>query len=76
VLFGGVQGRSALLALAAVEIFRLAFAVVVVALSATENGKTKQLGASFSGTGAMRHVKETEPVKPFFPLAVMVDVPA
>ena len=47
---------------------------MVVALSATENGKTKQAGGSFAGKGETLHVKPTEPVKPFVPVTVMVDV--
>jgi hypothetical protein len=58
-----------------VEIFRAAVALVVVALSDTENGKTKQVGGSFTGTGETLHVKLTVPAKPPVPVTVMVDVP-
>ena len=59
-----------------VEILRDAVAVVVVALSATEDGFTKQVGGSFTGTGETSHAKLTERAKPPEAVAVIVDVPA
>jgi hypothetical protein len=49
--------------------------VVVVALSATEDGFTKQAGGSFTGRGETLHVKLTELAKPPVPVSVIVDVP-
>ena len=74
-MFGSLGSWNPLLRPAVVEILRIAVAVVAVALSATEGGLAKQVGGSFAGMGETLHVKLTEPVKPPFPVSVIVDVP-
>ena len=49
--------------------------MVVVALSATEDGFTKHVGGSFTGKGETLHAKLTEPVKLFILETVRVDDP-
>ena len=53
----------------------VAVAVVVVALSAIEDGLAKQVGGLFAGTGEMLHAKVTVPAKPPVPVTIIVDVP-
>jgi hypothetical protein len=70
-VFGPLGSWNPLLSPAVVEILRVAVAVAVVALSATEAGFTKQVGGSFAGKGETLHVKPTEPAKPPVPVSVI-----